>query len=103
MTDALLPLRIRGAVADYVVEIVDRVDDQDSAGEHDSLASPATIKVKAALPPHWRWQTFWHELIHMLEEESLVDLTEDEVERLAIGLYACWKRNGWVPPGARQP
>lgn len=98
MPDAL-PSHVRGALVDYDVLVVDRVDDQDSAGEHDSLRVPATIRIKAALPPHWRWQTLWHELLHMVEEEQTLDLTEDEVERLAVGLCALWRRNAWPQPG----
>ena len=102
MSDAPLPSRVVGALVDYDVLVVDRVDDLDSAGEHNSLSVPATIRIKASLPEHWRWQTLWHELLHMLEEEQLVDLSEDEVERLAVGLCALWRRNEWVQPANAQ-
>jgi len=93
-----LPKVVKGAIVDYEVQLINPVDDQNSAGEHDSLSTPATIKVKSSLPPHWQWQTFFHELVHMVEEEQHVDLSEDEVERIALGLYACWRRNGWELP-----
>lgn len=94
-----LPERVEGAIVTYEVQVVEHVDQQGSAGEHDSLSSPATLKVRAGLPADWRWQTFFHELLHMVEEEQHVDLSEDQVERIALGLYACWRRNGWELPG----
>lgn len=94
-----LPTTVVGSIVTYDVQVLDRIDQEDSAGEHDSLSTPATIKVKASLPADWRWQTFFHELLHMVEEEQFIDLTEDQVERIALGLYACWKRNNWSLPG----
>lgn len=99
-TDAPLPAHIIGALHDYVVELVARVDDADSDGEHDSLSVPPRIRIKASLPPAWQWQTLWHELLHMIEEEQHLDLTEDQCERLALGFAALWRRNGWTNPGA---
>lgn len=94
-----LPASVRGALCDYVVQLVERVDAADSAGEHDSTTTNPVIKIRANLPEHWRWQTLWHELLHMIEEEQNMDLTEDQVERLALGLCACWGRNQWRQPG----
>ena len=46
----MLPDRIVGALHDYVVEHVERVDELDSDGEHDSLRTPPRIAIKASLP-----------------------------------------------------
>ena len=98
-----LPDVVYGAIRDYAVQIVERVDAEDSAGEHDSLSQHGTIKIKAILPDDWRWQTFFHELLHMVEEEQHLDLTEDVVERISLGLYACWRRNNWALPAKESP
>ena len=90
----MLPERIAGALCDYQVLVVERVDDADSCGEHDSLSPTPTIKIRANLPEHWQQQTLWHELLHMIEEEQTLDFIEDEIERLAVGLCALWRRNG---------
>ena len=95
-----LPKSLKGALHDYKVERPVRIDPQDSAGEHCSTVLPQTIKVNADLTPNWAWQTFYHELLHVVEEEQHLELTEDVVERLALGLFALWRRNGWVLPGA---
>lgn len=96
-----MPARVKGALHDYVVEQVARIDQQDSAGEHCSTTFPQTIKLNASLTPNWAWQTLFHELLHVVEEEQHLDFTEDQIERLALGLFALWRRNDWVLPGAR--
>ena len=100
MTSTALPSSIIGARCHYHVELCERVDAEDSAGEHDSMHEPPSIRIKASLPEHWRWQTLWHELLHMVEEEQTLDLNENQVERLATGLCALWWRNKWEQPGA---
>lgn len=99
----MLPLNIRGLLTDYQVELVSKVDEEESAGEHCSTQVPATIRIDDALPEWWQWQTLFHEMLHMWEEEQHLDLTEDQIERLALAMYGCWHRNCWVLPGARDP
>lgn len=98
----MLPARIVGALHDYDVALVERVDDADSEGEHDSLRVPPRIAIKASLPESWQWQTLWHELMHVIEEEQHLDLSEDQCERLALGFAALWRRNAWENPGERR-
>ena len=103
-----LPTAYQGDLCVYQVVIgtpdgsVDPEFSQGACGLHNSITDAPALYINSAMPEWWRWQTFFHEVLHSIEEEMALDLKDGktgEVERLALGLYRAWRRNGWKLPG----
>ena len=52
-------------------------------------------------PRKEKWIIFFHELIHALESEGKITLTEKEVKALSNTLFRCFIRNDWKLPGEK--
>lgn len=51
------------------------------------------ISVLKGLPTETEQETFLHEVIHAVEEQLSLGMTENQVYALACGLYAVYKNN----------
>ena len=97
-----LPKKVIGSIADVKV-VVGRTDSTNAGEftEDDNLMPEIRVSDKLAAP--LRWETWFHEWLHMMEFESGVRLRgeqpDDDVDRLAMAMYACYLRNGWTLPG----
>lgn len=85
-------------IGPWVYDVVSRTglrhDDEEVVGltDHDAL----TIYVDSNLPGD-RWlTTLWHELIHALDFDRSINLTEDQVDSLANGIVRLGKDNAEV-------
>ena len=97
-----LPKKVNGVLFSYKLTEVENFDDPDCYGVTDT--DKGTIRILKSLEPEMKWQTFWHELIHVCEQEvgmkPLKDDKEDsDADRLGLALISLWQRNKWVLPG----
>ena len=97
-----LPKRVKGVLFKYKVIEVDSFDDADQYGITD--VDKGTIKILQSLEPSLKWQTFFHELIHVCEQEvGMRELKDDkgdsDADRLGLALISIWQRNKWILPG----
>ena len=51
------------------------------------------IQINKHLPPHLQSSTLIHEIIHMIADLGSVELTEQSVDALALGMYSFIKEN----------
>jgi len=98
-----LPRKVKSTFVDVPVTLEERFDDDSILGLFSSAPRPVTIKILDRLPEHTRWEVFFHELLHLVESESGVELRDDpadnDVDRFSRALLALWVRNGWSLPG----
>ena len=88
MTD--LPTEVSSLLGPVRVEMVEAVDDGDSCGEwHHTRRA---IKIKKGLPDVVARHTLWHEIMHMILEDSGVahGLTKKQ-EEAVCDAYATYK------------
>jgi len=97
-----LPKVVKGGIANYKVKLMQLGNDRTGqfiAAENNN----PEIQIEQAMPPEFRWQTFFHELLHAIEVEYEVNLkdkaNDSDVNRLANGLFTFWRRNNWKLPG----
>ncbi len=97
-----LPKKVIGSVADVTV-VVGRTEAVNAGEFTDDDDNMPQIRVSEKLPLTMAWETWFHEWLHMMEFESGVRLRgeqpDDDVDRLAMAMYACYLRNGWTLPG----
>ena len=101
-----LPRKVKGALCDFTVNQLEPMDMRvsvDDFGDYSSMHRKPDININKTLPEHHRWLTFWHELIHLLEEEAGIELKDEknnsEVDRFALAMLSLWRRNDWALPG----
>lgn len=97
-----LPKKVIGALCDFDVimrEPMDMPTGNDDYGDFSSHCRKPQININKSSVEHWQWQTFLHELTHMIEEESGVKLKEEQTDRWALAWLVLWRRNGWMLPG----
>lgn len=75
----------------YAVEFVDKVDDKDSMGEHE--LSTQKIKIKNDQHAESAKETLLHEAIHAIDEQLDLGIREQQVHRLAVGLFQVLREN----------
>ena len=75
----------------YSISTVATIDDDGNSGEIDVRA--CTIKLIDGLADHMRQESLLHEVIHGVDEELSIGLTEEQVRRLSVGLYAVYREN----------
>ena len=72
-----------------------------TAGLYDADSDEVTISIISHEPRREKWIIFFHELLHDLEIEGNVNLTEKEVEAISTALFSCFMRNDWALPGEK--
>ena len=72
-----------------------------TAGLYSDENGKLTISILRREPRNEKWVIFFHELIHSLEAESKIQLTEKEVNALSLTLFGCFMRNDWKLPGEK--
>ena len=96
-----LPKKVRFGVVNCKVT-VERVDEKAAEFSDDEEGYPV-IRISEKLCPNVQWQSFFHELIHLIEFKynmNLKDTPHDsDVDRLAQGLMECFLLNKWPLPG----
>ena len=97
-----IPSKIKGPLSAVPV-VLTRLDDGITGrfrGNDDGMPE-ILIEERLGLP--YRWQTFFHELLHLLEMDGEFELkdkpNDSDANRLATGLLAMWLRNNWKLPG----
>lgn len=85
------PRTVRVIGKTFAIEYVDKVDDEDSAGEHRRDAQ--LIKVRVGQHPETLRETLLHEVIHAVEEQLDLGMKERQVHSLAIGLFQVLREN----------
>lgn len=95
-----IPRSVLGALCKVPVKIRHLPD---AAGMFLSGNRKPQIRINKVLPHDYRWQTFFHELIHLMELDGGFELKDEDhdshVDRLATQMFATWLRNGWTLPG----
>jgi len=98
----VLPKKVKGQIVTYRV-INERPEVDGAAAAFEDRDGYPVIRVSPKLCPEFRWQGFFHELIHAAEFEqglSLPDTSENPtVDRLAMALTGFFIRNNWSLPG----
>ena len=101
-----LPKKVKGALCDFTVNLREPQDmrvSPDDYGDFSSHHRKPEINVNKVSPEHWQWQTFFHELTHLIEEEAGIEMKDNkgnsEIDRFAFAMLAVWRRNGWALPG----
>lgn len=68
---------------------VDYVKSNDISGMFGSAKrSDALIRINSEISQEQQEETLLHEVIHIVDEELKLDMTEDQIHRLAVGLYS---------------
>lgn len=80
-----IPASIKIGGHKFTVELVDYIDDDDSAGECDVYIN--TIRIKKSLNQSQKEETLIHEVIHAMD----MHMTEAQVDRLGFNLYQVLK------------
>lgn len=86
-----LPTIIRIVGKRYKVLIVERVDEEDSDGESDPIEQ--TLRLLKTQGFEQARDTTLHEVIHGVDHQMHLKLTEEQVEGLATGLLAVKRDN----------
>lgn len=82
-------ITILGKPYDY--KRVDCYDDEEQVGEYDpTICLITTLK---SLTKDFEREKILHEIIHAIDDEMDLDLSDTQVKRLSIGLYAVYKEN----------
>lgn len=97
-----IPKRVKVGAIPYAVETLARIECRehgqwrDRAGEHDGAEQ--VIRLARFLPIEQRWETFWHEVLHALDEglPAKLKLGEDRIAQLAPDLNLFLIANGFV-------
>lgn len=84
-------IRILGK--DIAVKYVDTFIGADQIGECDVCGGE--IIVTATLKEDIKNETILHEVIHCVDEMLSIGLSEEQVNRLSVGLYAVYRENGF--------
>lgn len=83
------PLKIIGKT--YSFQVVDKVDEEDSLGEcHDVLQR---ILVRSGQKPDQLMDTILHEVVHAIDYQMHLGMTERQVHAVAAGLTAVFLDN----------
>lgn len=72
-----------------------------TAGLYERDKDSLTISILRREPRREKWIIFLHELIHDLEVEGNIRLTEKEIDALSQALFSCFLRNDWKLPGEK--
>jgi uncharacterized protein YpuA (DUF1002 family) len=75
----------------YTLSLVDQVDDQDSLGECNDVLQ--RILVKSGQKPDQLMDTILHEVVHAVDYQMHLGLTERQVHAVAAGLTAVFLDN----------
>lgn len=75
----------------YRISVVDKVDDEDSLGECNDVLQ--RILVKAGQRPDQAMDTVLHEIVHAIDYQMHLSLTERQVHCVASGLTAVFLEN----------
>jgi len=86
----------------YVNKLPDPTNKEEyTAGLYSDEPGKLMISIIRREPRSEKWVIFFHELIHSLEAESKIQLTEKEVNALSLTLFGCFMRNDWKLPGEK--
>lgn len=77
----------------YKLQVVEKIDDEDSYGEHDY--SKQTMKVREDQGFEAARDSLLHEAVHGVDEQMDIDLKEHQVRKLATGMLALMRDNPW--------
>lgn len=86
-----LPKVLRIIGKRYQVQILDRVDEQDSWGEHE--LGEQLLKAKREQGFEAARDTLLHEALHGIEDQLNLNLKEQQVHQIATGLLAVLRDN----------
>jgi len=97
-----LPKQVKGQIVTYRV-ILERPEVDGACAAFEDREGYPVIRVSPKLCPEFRWQAFFHELIHAAEFEqglNLPDTAENPVvDRISMALAGFFIRNNWSLPG----
>ena len=86
------PRTVRVIGKTFAIEYVEAVDDEGNSGEH--RRDDQLIKIKLKQHPETLRETLLHEVIHAIDEQLDLGMKEQQVHRLAIGLFQVLRENG---------
>ena len=90
-----IPPRVRvTAKRDYEVLFVDDFKDGKTLGE--CRYDPPQIVIKTGQSDRETIKTFIHEMVHAIDAETGVGLTETQVRKLEEGIYRAMRLNKWL-------
>jgi len=74
----------------YTISYVKSNDINGSFGA--AKRSDALIRINSEVSQEQQEETLLHEVMHIVDEELLLDLKEDQIHRLAVGVYSAGYR-----------
>lgn len=86
-----LPKRVKIIGKTYSVSVVEKVDDDDSLGEHDMTKQQ--ILLRAVQHFESIRDTAFHEVVHAVDEQMSLNMKEAQVHALATGLLQVLRDN----------
>ena len=90
-----IPDKIKISGIDYKIEIAkDYTDDMNEAENRGRVVfRKGVIRILESYFPESKSRTLLHEIIHILDDDLDLDLTEQTIRRLTSGLYQVLKDN----------
>ena len=87
----MIPARVKVVGKTYVINVVEKVDDEDSMGEVDHASQ--RILIKSAQTLQAEQDTLLHETLHAIEHAMDMEFDETEIHRLTAGLLQVLRDN----------
>lgn len=82
-----IPVEVKIGYKDYSVEKVNDLNDGRNILYGQILYDEEKIKLKSDLTQNMLKCTLLHEVVHGIDEQNAINLTEEQVEKLGVGLY----------------
>ena len=70
----------------YAVQYVKSNDINGSFGS--AKRADALIRINSEISPEQQEETLLHEVMHIVDEELLLGMTEEQIHRMAVGVYS---------------
>ncbi len=101
-----IPKEVIGAYGVLKIQYVNKLPkpenpEEYTIGLYQTDKNELTISILRREPRREKWVIFFHELLHNLEDEGAVSLTEKEVDAISKALFSCFLRNEWKLPGEK--
>ncbi|HOT31249.1 MAG TPA: hypothetical protein PLQ61_06765 [Bacteroidales bacterium] len=91
-----IPEKVKIGCKDYEIEIVDKLlylEGKTACGVINRNSCKIELSTAEAMSEDSMNLTFFHEVLHGLEDFFDIDLTEEQIEKFAKGLYLFIKEN----------
>ena len=75
---------------EYKVVFLDSISMNGLCGQ--AIRDMAILKINKSITKEQQEETLIHEVLHIIDSELVLDLTEEDVSRLAVGLYSAGGR-----------